>query len=105
MYAQLDFTSNRYKRVNLIGGEEVGIVKSLIDRYPGDFVNLEGRENTPQDTSDWYYDAETDTFMTTEELPVIEPEPIEPQPYQPTNAEVIQAVSDLEASLIIAGVI
>ena len=29
----------------------------------------------------------------------------EPQPYQPTNAEVAQMISDLQADLIIAGVI
>ena len=36
--------------------------------------------------------------------PEIIPEP-EPQPYQPTNAEVAQMISDLQADLIIAGVI
>lgn len=35
---------------------------------------------------------------------VPQPEP-EPQPYQPTNAEVAQMISDLQADLIIAGVI
>lgn len=30
---------------------------------------------------------------------------LEPQPYQPTNAEVAQMISDLQADLIIAGVI
>ena len=33
-----------------------------------------------------------------------EPEP-EPHPYQPTNAEVAQMISDLQADLLIAGVI
>lgn len=105
MYAQLDFTNNRYKRVNLIGGEEVGIVPSLIDKYPNDFVNLDGRESIPLDTMDWYYDTESDIFITTSELPIIEPEPIEPVPAQPTNAELAQLVSDLQADLLIAGVI
>lgn len=31
--------------------------------------------------------------------------PPEPQPYQPTNSEVAQIISDLQADLIIAGVI
>lgn len=30
---------------------------------------------------------------------------VEPEPYQPTNAEVAQLLSDLQADLIIAGVI
>lgn len=32
-------------------------------------------------------------------------QPAEPEPYQPTNAEVAQMISDLQADLIIAGVI
>ena len=32
-------------------------------------------------------------------------EPIEPQPYIPTNAEIAQMINDLQADLIIAGVI
>lgn len=32
-------------------------------------------------------------------------QPVEPEPYQPTNAEVAQMISDLQADLIIAGVI
>lgn len=39
------------------------------------------------------------TFITPE------PEPIEPIPHQPTNAEIAQMISDLQADLIIAGVI
>lgn len=35
--------------------------------------------------------------------PLPEPEP--PEPYQPTNAEVAQMISDLQTDLIIAGVI
>ena len=31
--------------------------------------------------------------------------PIEPTPYEPTNTEVAQMISDLQAALIIAGVI
>lgn len=103
MYAQLDFTNNRYKRVNLIGGEEVGIIPALIEKYPNDFIDLEGREDIPQDTFDWYYDTEEDRFIRTAELP--QPEPPEPTPYEPTNAEISQALSDLQADLIIAGVI
>ena len=103
MYAQLDFTGNRYKKVNLIGGEEVGIVTALIEQYPLDFINLEGREDNPLDTLDWYYDSEVDKFITTSELPIPEPTPITPS--QPTNSEVAQMISDLQADLIIAGVI
>lgn len=32
-------------------------------------------------------------------------QPVESEPYQPTNAEVAQMISDLQADLIIAGVI
>lgn len=39
------------------------------------------------------------TFITPE------PEPIEPVPYQPTNSEIAQMISDLQADLIIAEVI
>lgn len=35
---------------------------------------------------------------------VLNPEPA-PEPHQPSNAEVMQAISDLQADLIIAGVI
>lgn len=105
MYAQLDFTNNRYKRVNLIGGPEVGIIPKLISMYPNDFVGLKGREDIPLDTSDWHYDTEEDVFLTTAQLPVLEPEPVPVEPYQPTSAEVVQAISDLQADLIIAGVI
>ena len=37
--------------------------------------------------------------------PFTEEPQLEPQPYQPTNAEVAQMISDLQADLIIAGVI
>ncbi len=37
--------------------------------------------------------------------PFEEKEPIVPEPYQPTNAEVAQMISDLQADLIIAGVL
>lgn len=39
------------------------------------------------------------TFITPE------PEPVEPVPYMPTNAEIAQMISDLQADLLIAGVI
>jgi hypothetical protein len=34
-----------------------------------------------------------------------EPIPVDPIPYEPTNAEVAQMISDLQADLIIAGVV
>lgn len=34
-----------------------------------------------------------------------EPVPVEPQPHEPTNSELAQMISDLQADLIIAGVI
>ena len=37
--------------------------------------------------------------------PFEEKEPIVPEPYQPTNAEIAQMISDLQADLIIAGVL
>lgn len=101
-YAQLDFTSNQIKRVNLIGGPEVGIIPSLIERHPDNFVDLEGRTDIPQDTFVWYYDTSADRFLTGTELP---PPSSPALPPQPTNADLAQQVSDLEASLIIAGVI
>ena len=51
-----------------------------------------------------FYDSETEEFYHPEVIPIEQPEP-EPQPYQPTNAEVAQMISDLQADLIIAGVI
>lgn len=39
------------------------------------------------------------TFITPE------PMPVEPTPYQPANSEIAQMISDLQADLIIAGVI
>lgn len=83
----------------------MGIVPTLIESYPNEFVNLEGRNDVPKDTLDWYYDTETEGFLTTSELPPIEPEPTPVEPYQPTNAEIVQVISDLQADLIIAGVI
>ena len=68
-YAQLDFASGEIKRVNLIGGTEVGIVQSLIDAYPSEFVDLTGRTNKPLDTFDWWYLVETDTFVKTADIP------------------------------------
>lgn len=47
----------------------------------------------------WLYDHEKNVF--TEPVPVI----IEPQPKEPTNTEIAQMISDLQADLIIAGVI
>lgn len=94
-YAQLDFTDNNIKRVNLIGGEEVGIVQSLIGKYPTDFVNLEGRENVPLDTFDWYYNAETDTFIQTNELPMPEESVIEPTEEELTNAQLLLNQADI----------
>ena len=75
-YAQLDFASGDIKRVSLIGGEEVGIIKSLIDAYPTEFVDLTGRINKPLDTFDWWYVVETDTFVKTADIP----KPPEPEP-------------------------
>lgn len=103
MHAQLDFTNNRYKRVNLIGGKEIGIIPALIEQYPNDFVNLEGREDVPQDTFDWYYDTEADRFIQVKDLPQPEPEPVKPP--EPTNSEVLQTMNDLRAEMEIAGVI
>lgn len=66
------------------------------------------------------YDTETNAFIeynegfvgndweeiTEEEYMQNYPQqPAEPEPYQPTNAEVAQMISDLQADLIIAGVI
>ncbi len=45
----------------------------------------------------WDYNEATDTFS--------EPMPIPPQSYQPTNEEVAQMISDLQADLVILGVI
>jgi len=36
---------------------------------------------------------------------ISDPTPITPQPYIPTNAEIAQMISDLQADLLIAGVI
>lgn len=87
MYAQLDFTQNRYKLVNLIGDEELGITQELILKHPSDFIDLERREDIGTLKTGKYYDTETDTFI--DYIPPIpEPDPI-PEPVQPTETELI----------------
>lgn len=73
MYAQLDFTNNRFKMVDLIGGKEVGIVDALIKKYPKNFVCLDGRDNLPNDIN-CYYDSENDLFVPIEDVIFPEPE-------------------------------
>lgn len=96
MYAQLDFTNNRFKMVDLIGGKEVGIVDALIKKYPKNFVCLDGRDNLPNDIN-CYYDSENDLFVPIED--VIFPEP-EPQPITPldeisnTQLTIMEAMAD-----------
>lgn len=85
MYAQLEFTDTNYKRVCLLGGVEVGITKDLIEKYPGNFIDLQGRPDAPADIYDWYYDTEKSRFVTTEEIPHTAPTP-EPKK-EPTNTE------------------
>jgi len=102
MYAQLEFTDNTIKRVNLIGGEEVGIIQSLIDKYPEYFVDLEGRENVPENDIEWYYNTETDTFIHFTELPEFTPEeeptPSTPEPSQLDRIET--ALNELAAGSV-----
>lgn len=96
MYAQLDFTNNRFKMVDLIGGEEVGIVEVLTKRYPQNFVCLDDRENLP-DNINCYYDSENDVFVSVDN--VIFPEP-EPEPLTPldeisnTQLTIMEAMAD-----------
>lgn len=104
MYAQLNFSNNRFKKVDLIGGVDVGIVPLLIDKHPTEFVNLTDRTDIDDlNTVDSYYDAENDVFLRESEIPL--PASTHTEPYQPTNAEVAQTISDLQADLIINGVI
>lgn len=74
VYAQLDFTDNRFKLVDIIGGEEVGIVDALIRKYPKNFVCLDGRENLPDDIN-CYYDSENDVFVSVDNVIFPEPDP------------------------------
>ena len=77
-YAQLDFVvENNVKRVNLIGGLEVGIIPSLIERFPAEFIDLTGRVNVPLDSFDWWYIPANDLFVKTSDIPVQEPEVID----------------------------
>jgi len=107
MYAQLEFTDDIIKRVNLIGGEEVGIIQSLINKYPEHFVDLEGRENVPENDVEWYYNAETDTFIHFTELPEFpskdEPEITEPEPSQLDRIET--ALNELAAGSVSASAV
>ena len=73
MFAQLDFTENRFKIVNLIGDETVGIVAELVREYPNYFVCLDGRDNLPDDIN-CYYDSENDSFVPIEDVIFPEPE-------------------------------
>ena len=73
-YAQLDFTENHVKRVNLIGGPEVGIIPALVERFPDEFVLLDGREDIPADCFDWWYIPADDRFVVTADIPHDEPE-------------------------------
>lgn len=78
--------------------KKVTDVKIVGDSYinvpglqPGEIINDSGEQGQIMQADG--------TFITP---PV---EPIAPQPYQPTNAEVAQMISDLQADLVIAGVI
>ena len=111
MYAQLDFKNNKYKRVNLIGGEEVGINQYVIDTYPNDVIDLslfplehpiKSLTNEDLVTIEWYYDTENNTFISRVEIDEII-EPIIATPLN--NTELAQMISDLQADLIIAGVL
>lgn len=103
MYAQLDFTNNPYKRVELIGGEEVGIIQQLIDQYPTNFVNMDGRSDVSEINNDnyslYYYDVENDSFITFDQVPPMEEEVIIPEP---SNTDIAQMISDLQADMMIA---
>lgn len=96
MFAQLDFTENRFKLVNLVGDEEVGIIPDMIRDNPNYFVCLDGRENLP-DEDKCYYDSETKLFVTIDE--VIFPEP-EAKPLTPleeisnTQMTMMEAMAD-----------
>lgn len=76
------------------------------------------RDNKPTETHEYieYNDGYIDPAweeVTEEQLievfgrnPFIDPEPEpEPAPYQPSNAEIAQLISDLQVDLIVAGVI
>lgn len=99
VYAQLDFSSDRYKKVNVIGGKEVGITDELLTTHPANYVELVSGMPVI-DVFDWFYDSEELKFISTAELPITTTHVKEP-----TNAEVAQLISDLQAELIIAGVI
>lgn len=100
MYAQLDFTNNSIKRVMLIGGEEVGIIQSLIDKHPDCFIDLKDRENVPENDIEWYYNTETDTFIHFTELPETTPEESE-NTEEPSQMDRIEtALNELAAGSV-----
>lgn len=96
MFAQLDFTENRFKIVNLVGDETVGIIPNLIRDYPNYFVCLDGRDNLP-DEINCYYDSETDLFVSIEDVIFPEPElePLTPlEEISNTQLTMMEAMAD-----------
>lgn len=96
MFAQLDFTENRFKIVNLVGDETVGIIPDLIRDYPNYFVCLDGRDNLP-DEINCYYDSETDLFVPIEDVIFPEPElePLTPlEEISNTQLTMMEAMAD-----------
>lgn len=60
--------------------------------------------NEGKTNEDWVELSEDELFALFDGRDPFEPIP-EPEPYQPSNAEVAQMISDLQTDLIIAGVI
>ena len=82
MYAQLENTKNKTKRVILVGGEEVGITPAVLLKYPDLFVDISQRGDFPgMDMSVWY-DTENDLFTTTGPVELEEPKETIPEPTQ-----------------------
>ena len=88
--------------VNLIGGEEVGLPLNNGIATSIDITDML-EEERPKEGFFYIINGDGEGYFS-EFPPEPEPEPF-PQVHEPTNAEIAQMISDLQADLIIAGVI
>lgn len=91
--------------INLIGGENIGLPLSsefLAKNTYVQCIDITDINPKPQ-VGDYYLDGQ---FYTPDEYAAMTPpEPLSAEPYQPTNAEIAQQLSDLQVDLEISGVL